>query len=100
MARRKRFVALRTRLGLPAFRFHDLRHYNVSVKIALGWPLHYIVASMGHSSSDMVNRVYGHIMAEHKNQFDDLLENHFLTAAGEDRQCTCANSCAFPLQKP
>lgn len=42
--------------------FHGLRHYNASVQIALGIPLPYIAAEMGHASTDMVERVYGHIM--------------------------------------
>lgn len=45
-----------------SFRFHDLRHYYASSLIAVGAPVQYIMARMGHNTPDMVNKVYGHIM--------------------------------------
>lgn len=47
-------------------RFHDLRHFHASAMIAAGAPDTYIMADMGHSSMDMVRRVYGHVMEERR----------------------------------
>lgn len=55
-------------------RFHDLRHYHASVMIAVGAPDKYISADMGHSSMDMVRRVYGHVMADRQHEINDQME--------------------------
>ena len=61
----RRHNRLRETCPIPCS-FHGLRHYNASVQIALGIPLAYIAAEMGHSSTDMVERVYGHVMQSKK----------------------------------
>lgn len=61
----RRHERLREKCPIPCS-FHGLRHYNASVQIALGIPLPYIAAEMGHASTDMVERVYGHIMENKK----------------------------------
>jgi integrase len=45
-------------------RFHDLRHTFGSIKIALGYSLHYIMKQMGHSSIQVTGDVYGHLLKE------------------------------------
>ena len=61
----RRHNRLRESCPIPCS-FHGLRHYNASVQIALGIPLAHIAAEMGHASTDMVERVYGHIMENKK----------------------------------
>ena len=55
------FADLTKKLGLQ-IRFHDLRHYYASSLIALGTPIKYAMKRMGHSSPNMLNNVYAHIM--------------------------------------
>lgn len=52
---------LRKRHGFE-FRFHDLRHYYASSIIAVGSPIKYAMKRMGHSTPDMLNKVYAHII--------------------------------------
>lgn len=68
-----RFEDLQRPIGL-SYRFHDLRHYHASVMIAVGAPNAYIIEDMGHASMDMVNRVYGHVMADKKKEIHSALE--------------------------
>ena len=65
---------IREELNLP-YRFHDLRHYHASAMIAVGAPDKYICADMGHSSMDMVRRVYGHVMEEKEREINEAMEN-------------------------
>lgn len=55
------FEDLCKRLGFE-FRFHDLRHYYASSLIAVGTPIKYAMKRMGHSTPDMLNKVYAHII--------------------------------------
>lgn len=71
----ERYLRLARRLGLPQ-RFHNLRHYHASVMLREGVPEKYIVADMGHSSFDMVKRVYGHVMQERKGQISSAMAVH------------------------
>lgn len=70
-----RYFDLSNRLNLPA-RFHNLRHYHASVMLREGVPEKYIVADMGHSSFDMVKRVYGHVMQERKEEISSAMAVH------------------------
>lgn len=71
----ERYQRMRDRLGLPGS-FHALRHFHASVMVALGVPEAYIVADMGHSSPDMVRRVYGHIMGDKRQAVNALMVQH------------------------
>lgn len=71
----ERYERLRNRLGIPG-RFHDLRHYHASVMLAVGAPEKYIVADMGHSSFDMVRKVYGHVMETRRREIAQGLADH------------------------
>lgn len=56
-----RFIKVRKKLGLSC-RFHDLRHYNASVMLALGIPDKYAMARLGHATTNMLKTTYQHIM--------------------------------------
>ena len=60
------------------YSFHELRHYACSVMIMLGIPNKYIADMLGHASEQMVEKVYGHIMRDKKDEFFDRLNRHFL----------------------
>ena len=59
------------------YSFHELRHYCASVMIMLGIPVKYIADYLGHETEDMVNRVYGHVMADKKDEMFDRLELYY-----------------------
>jgi integrase len=59
------------------YTFHELRHYAASVMIMLGIPVKYIADYLGHETEDMVNRVYGHIMADKKDEMFDRLASYY-----------------------
>ena len=71
------FCRLVRRNGLPEYRFHDLRHYTVSVMLALNIPKKYIADYVGHESENMIDEVYGHIMASKKTSVEDQMQEYF-----------------------
>ncbi len=72
-----RFEKLVKRLGLPHYRFHDLRHYTVSVMISLNVPKKYVATYVGHSSERMIDEVYFHVMESRKTSVEDLMQNYY-----------------------
>ncbi len=72
----RRFERLRDKLGLT-FRFHDLRHYNASVMLALGVPDRYAMERMGHATPNMLKTVYQHTMREKQRDVADKVNNYF-----------------------
>ena len=75
----KRFPALIKQAGIRHFRFHDLRHYTISVMLSLNIPKNYIADYVGHETEDMIDRVYGHIMQSKKTSVEDLLNQYYST---------------------
>lgn len=72
-----RFRRAINRLGLPHFRFHDLRHYNVSVLHAMGIPDKYIMAQGGWATNYTMNNVYNHVLKNERNEFDRRIAERF-----------------------
>ena len=56
----KAFSRGAAKLGFRGLRFHDLRHNCASHMLKAGRPIPDVARHMGHSSLDMVTRVYGH----------------------------------------
>lgn len=48
--------------GLPRIRLHDTRHTAASLMLAAGESVHAVAEILGHSSTQMVYDVYGHVM--------------------------------------
>lgn len=71
------FARVLKRCGLPHFRFHDLRHYYVSISHALGVPDAYIMESGGWKTSNVMNRVYRDTLSDFRKQEADILSSHF-----------------------
>ena len=65
----------RKRLGLPHFRFHDLRHAFVSLAHANNIPDSYIMSMGGWSTSNTMQRVYRHSLEDHVVKYQDAMEN-------------------------
>lgn len=73
----KKFSRLCKNNGLPHFRFHDLRHANASVMLAIGIPDKYAMERMGHATNNMLKTVYQHTMDEEKTQMWDAIDGYF-----------------------
>jgi integrase len=56
----KHWHAVRMKAGVPALRFHDLRHTAVSLLLALGVPPHVVREIAGHSDIKVTMTVYAH----------------------------------------
>lgn len=59
------------------FRFHDLRHYNASIMLALGIPDKYAMERMGHATPGMLKTVYQHIIDEKRTEMNSTVDQYF-----------------------
>lgn len=66
------FCRARQKAGISC-RFHDLRHYNASVMLALGVPDKYAMQRMGHATPNMLKNVYQHIMDEKEKEVASMV---------------------------
>lgn len=62
---------------LPHYRFHDLRHVQASVMLALGVPDKYAMERMGHASTNMLKTVYQHTMKSKSEEVADQVDSFF-----------------------
>lgn len=65
------------RHSLHHYRFHDLRHVQASVMLALGVPDKYAMERMGHASTNMLKTVYQHTMKSKSEEVADTVDNFF-----------------------
>ena len=72
-----RFKRLLAKLEIPSFRFHDLRHYNASVMLALKLPDKYAMARGGWKDVNTLKKIYQHIFEEQQNSYDPILGGYF-----------------------
>lgn len=61
------------------YTFHQLRHYCVSVMLALGFPEKYIASLIGHEGEQMIRKCYAHIMAEKRAEFQKKVADFYQT---------------------
>lgn len=71
------FCRLLKRLEIPHFRFHDLRHYNASVMLALNIPDKYAMEIMGHATNNMLKTVYQHTMEDKQREVAQNINMYF-----------------------
>lgn len=62
-----------TNMDLYYFKFYALRHYYASKCLLMGIPQKYIAELMGHSSTNMIERVYQHVFPSAMQQYKSLL---------------------------
>jgi integrase len=63
--RRRFWVPLLRKCGLPDYHFHSLRHAFASLAIShLGWPVKRVQVVLGHASATMTLDVYGHLFRD------------------------------------
>lgn len=63
--------------NLPHYRFHDLRHVNASIMLALGVPDKYAMERMGHATTNMLKTVYQHTMKSEQEQVAEKVNSYF-----------------------
>lgn len=73
---KSRYNTLLRSLGLPQYRFHDLRHHAASVGAKLGIPDQYMMQFIGHSTVKML-RHYQHQMKSATSEFADKLKQYY-----------------------
>lgn len=73
----KRFSRLCEKAGVQHFRFHDLRHTNASIMLALGIPDKYAMERMGHATSNMLKTVYQHTMSSEQEKISARIDEYF-----------------------
>lgn len=73
------FTRVLKRSGVPHFRFHDLRHYCVSICKAMNIPDEYIMARGGWSTNYTMNNVYAHILPDVQDAITTRILEHFET---------------------
>ncbi|MDP4117653.1 MAG: site-specific integrase [Bacillota bacterium] len=73
----KRFTRLCEKEGLPHYRFHDLRHTNASVMLALKIPDKYAMERGGWATNNTLKTVYQHTMSDERKIVDDKVNTYF-----------------------
>lgn len=70
----RRFGALIARAGVPAIRFHDLRHTSATLLLAEGVHGKIVQERLGHANIAMTLDLYSHVTADMQRQAADVLE--------------------------
>ena len=78
----KRFSRLCEKAGVQHYRFHDLRHANASVMLALNIPDKYAMERMGHATNNMLKTVYQHTITEKQEEVSKTVDDHFEALLG------------------
>lgn len=73
----KRFSRLLEANGIEHMTFHDLRHMNASVMLALGIPDKYAMERGGWSSPHIMKSVYQHTFSEERQAADRKIDEYF-----------------------
>lgn len=71
------FERICEKAGVPHFRFHDLRHMNASVMLAVGIPNKYAQERMGHATDNMLKTVYQHTIQEEQKKYSEEIDQRF-----------------------
>lgn len=72
----QRFAVLCKQIGAHC-RFHDLRHYNASVMLALSVPDKYAMERLGQSTPGLIKSVYQHIIRDKRDEISDTMNSAF-----------------------
>lgn len=72
-----RFQRLLQKIELPHFTFHNLRHFNASIMLALNIPNKYAMEFMGHATDNMLKNVYQHTMDFKRQEAAETINKFF-----------------------
>lgn len=64
-----------TELEIEPITMHKLRHTHASYLISQGVPLQVIAKRLGHSDTNMIQRVYGHLLQETEETGNKMILN-------------------------
>jgi len=73
----KRFTTALKRQGIAHMSFHDLRHMNASIMLALGIPDKYAMERGGWSTSSTLKSVYQHTFTAERQAADAKIDEYF-----------------------
>lgn len=73
----KRLVTYLDKAGVERICFHDLRHLNASVMLALGIPDKYAMERGGWSTSNIMKSVYQHTFSAEREAADRKIDDYF-----------------------
>ncbi len=73
------FQSICKKAGVQHYRFHDLRHINASVMLALGVPNKYAQERMGHATDNMLKTVYQHTMSAEQAAVAQKVDDYFFS---------------------
>lgn len=71
------FPRLLKKLGIPHFRFHDLRHYAATIMHAAGIPEAYIMERGGWKTNTVLNQVYRGTRSDFSKKYSDEANSYF-----------------------
>ncbi|MGI8703444.1 MAG: tyrosine-type recombinase/integrase [Candidatus Limnocylindrales bacterium] len=77
----KHLQKLVTQAGLPALRFHDLRHAAATLMLDAGVPIAVVSKLLGHSSPTTTLTIYAHILDDAKREGASRLDALFAAEA-------------------
>ena len=80
----KRFSRLCEHIGVPHYRFHDLRHLAASVSLFLGVPDKYSQQRMGHKTDNMLKSVYQHTVRQKEDEYAIKINSYFSTLVAHE----------------
>lgn len=73
----QRFKRIVKKNGYPDITFHDLRHINASVMLALGVPDKYAMERGGWSTTSTLKRVYQETFSDERQRIDKQIDDYF-----------------------
>jgi integrase len=80
----KRFVRLLESRNIKHMSFHDLRHMDASIMLALGIPDKYAMERGGWSSPHIMKSVYQHTFSAERQAVDDKIDDYFNKILSEE----------------
>ncbi|MDE6500622.1 MAG: site-specific integrase [Ruminococcus sp.] len=82
----ERFCKVLKNNDIEHIRFHDLRHLNASVMLALGVPDKYAMERGGWSSTSVMKSVYQHTFTAERQAVDNKIDDFFNEIISEQKQ--------------
>jgi integrase len=71
---RNEFKSILKRAGLPAIRFHDLRHTSLNALLDMGLPVNTVQGRAGHAKPSTTVNIYGHATARLQTEAAEKIE--------------------------
>lgn len=78
------FHSLCKRNGLPCFTMHALRHAYASEMLAMGVPDKYAMQRMGHSTPNMLKKVYQHLYEDKQKEISKAMSDKYTNLANDN----------------